>query len=250
MKYCTWLMLVYICHLETTKVLKFPKLFGYFKKKQYFCTLFVKWCSMADIKEAILKVSITRMQQVGIRSVSIDDICHELGISKKTFYVYFPSKDELLIEILAMHQEKVSSELAQSLSRRTVDQSLIEWAKIAKHAEKQMIKTPPMIYDLEKYYPQLFKQHKAYMRASTEEILRHFLQKGINEGVFRQEIDVKIVAMVFLDIQYRLMEFMSKGEKPREEILRIGRQGMDILVRGILTEDGLLRLREKMKNNI
>ena len=205
---------------------------------------------MADIKEAILKVSITRMQQVGIRSVSIDDICHELGISKKTFYVYFPSKDELLIEILAMHQEKVSSELAQSLSRRTVDQSLIEWAKIAKHAEKQMIKTPPMIYDLEKYYPQLFKQHKAYMRASTEEILRQFLQKGINEGVFRQEIDVKIVAMVFLDIQYRLMEFMSKGEKPREEILRIGRQGMDILVRGILTEDGLLRLREKMKNNI
>ena len=205
---------------------------------------------MAEIKEKILKISITRMQQVGIRSVSIDDICHELGISKKTFYVYYPSKDELLVEILARHQEKVSSELAQSLGKRTVEQSLLEWSKIAKHAEKQMIKTPPMIYDLEKYYPQLFKQHKAYMRAATEEILVQFLQKGINEGVFRQEIDVKIVAMVFLDIQYRLMEFVSKGEKPREEILRIGHQGMDILVRGILTESGLLRLREKMKNNI
>ena len=205
---------------------------------------------MAEIKEEILKISITRMQQVGIRSVSIDDICHELGISKKTFYVYFPSKDELLVEILAIHQEKVSSELAQSLNKRTVEQSLIEWAKIAKHAENQMIKTPPMIYDLEKYYPQLFKQHKVYMRAATEDILVQFLQKGINEGVFRQEIDVKIVAIVFLDIQYRLMEFVSKGEKPREEILRIGHQGMDILVRGILTEGGLLRLREKMKNNI
>ena len=205
---------------------------------------------MAEIKEEILKISITRMQQVGIRSVSIDDICHELGISKKTFYVYFPSKDELLVEILAIHQEKVSSELAQSLNKRTVEQSLIEWAKIAKHAENQMIKTPPMIYDLEKYYPQLFKQHKVYMRAATEDILVQFLQKGINEGVFRQEIDVKIVAIVFLDIQYRLMEFVSKGEKPREEILRIGHQSMDILVRGILTEDGLLRLREKMKNNI
>jgi shikimate kinase len=88
------------------------------------------------------------------------------------------------------------------------------------------------------------------MRAATEEILVKFIQKGINEGVFRKEIDVKIVAMVFLDIQYRLMEFVSKGEKPREEILRIGHQGMDILVRGILTEGGLLRLREKMKNNI
>ena len=231
-------------------MLKFPKLFGYLKKKQYFCTLFVKWHSMAEIKEEILKISITRMQQVGIRSVSIDDICHELGISKKTFYVYFPSKDDLLVEILGKHQEKVSTELAQSFGKRTVEQSLIEWSKIAKHAEKQMIKTPPMIYDLEKYYPQLFKQHKSYMRAATEDILMEFLQKGINEGVFRKEIDIKIVAMVFLDIQYRLMEFMSKGEKPREEILRIGHQGMDILVRGILTEEGLLRLREKMKNNI
>ena len=205
---------------------------------------------MAEVKGEILQVALVRMQQVGIRSVSIDDICHELGISKKTFYVYFPSKDDLLVEILAMHQEKVTKELAQSLSKRSVEQSLIEWSKIAKHAEKQMIKTPPMIYDLEKYYPQLFKQHKAYMRAATEEILMQFLQKGIREGVFRAEIDVKIVAMVFMDIQYRLMEFVSKGEKPREEILRIGHQGMDILVRGILTEDGLLRLREKVKNNI
>jgi hypothetical protein len=88
------------------------------------------------------------------------------------------------------------------------------------------------------------------MRAATEEILVKFLKNGIEEGLFRPEIDVKIVAMVFMDIQYKLMEFMSKGEKSREEILRIGHQGMDILVRGILTENGLLRLREKVKNNI
>jgi AcrR family transcriptional regulator len=205
---------------------------------------------MEDIKQEILKVAIVRMQQVGIRSVSIDDICHELGMSKKTFYVYFPSKDELVEDILAMHQEKVVKELAHSMHKRTVEQCLVEWAKIAKKTEKKMIKTPPMIYDLEKYYPQLFKQHKTYMRAATEDILMQFLQQGIHEGIFREEIDVKIVAMVFMDIQYKLMEFMSKGEKSREEILRIGHQGMDILVRGILTRNGLLLLRELTKNNI
>ena len=205
---------------------------------------------MADTKDGILKIAIARMQQVGIRSVSIDDICHELGISKKTFYVYFASKDELVEAILGVHQEKVAKELAQSLQKRTVEQSLVEWVKIAKHTEKHTLKTPPMIYDLEKYYPQLFKQHKAYMRAATEAVFVQFLQKGVEEGIFRQEIDVKIVAMVFIDIQYKLMEIMSKGEKSREEILRIGQQGMDILVRGILSENGLLRLRKKVKNNI
>ena len=33
------------CHLETTKVLKFPKTFAYLRKKQYLCTLFVIWHS-------------------------------------------------------------------------------------------------------------------------------------------------------------------------------------------------------------
>ena len=55
---------------------------------------------MNDVREDILQVAIKRMQQVGIRSVSIDDICHELGMSKKTFYVYFASKDDLVQAIL------------------------------------------------------------------------------------------------------------------------------------------------------
>jgi hypothetical protein len=31
------------CNLETTKVLKFPKIFDHPRKKQYLCTLFVLW---------------------------------------------------------------------------------------------------------------------------------------------------------------------------------------------------------------
>ena len=60
---------------------------------------------MADIKGEILQRAILRMQQVGIRSVSVDDLCHEMGISKKTFYVYFPSKDDLVSEILQVHEQ-------------------------------------------------------------------------------------------------------------------------------------------------
>ena len=205
---------------------------------------------MNDVRENILQVAIERMQQVGIRSVSVDDICHELGMSKKTFYVYFASKDDLVQAILHKHEQKVAHDLDNALSKRTITQVIVEWAKIAQSTQKKDLKTPAMMYDLEKYYPQLFKQHKTYMRAATEAVLVQFLQKGVEEGVFRKEIDEKIVAMVFIDIQYKLMEFMSKGEKSREEILRIGQQGMDILVRGILTENGLLRLREKVKNNI
>lgn len=205
---------------------------------------------MNDVRENILQVAIERMQQVGIRSVSVDDICHELGMSKKTFYVYFPSKDDLVEAILGVHQEKVAKELAHSLQKRTVEQSLVEWAKIAQSTQKKDLKTPAMMYDLEKYYPQLFAAHKKVMRQTAEKILVRFLEKGVNEGIFRAEIDVDVVAMMFLDMQYRLLDLMTSGQMTKEEVHRIGHQRMDILMRGILSESGLVRLREKVKNNI
>ena len=202
---------------------------------------------MNDVRENILQVAIERMQQVGIRSVSVDDICHELGMSKKTFYVYFPSKDDLVQAILHKHEQKVGHELDNALSKRTITQVIVEWAKIAKSANKNDLKTPPMMYDLEKYYPQLFAVHKKVMRQTAEKILVRFLEKGVSEGIFRAEIDVDVVAMMFLDMQYRLLDLLTSGQMTKEEVHRIGRQRMDIMMRGILTHEGFETLKKQVE---
>ena len=203
--------------------------------------------AMNDVREDILQVAIKRMQQVGIRSVSIDDICHELGMSKKTFYVYFASKDDLVQAILHKHEQKVAHDLDNALSKRSITQVIVEWAKIAKTANKKDLKTPPMIYDLEKYYPQLSSSHKKVMRQTAEKILVQFLKKGVGEGIFRAEIDVDVVAMMFLDMQYRLLDLMAGGQMTKEEVHRIGRQRMDIMMRGILTHEGFETLKKQVE---
>jgi AcrR family transcriptional regulator len=203
--------------------------------------------AMNDVREGILQLAIERMQQVGIRSVSVDDICHELGMSKKTFYVYFASKDDLVQAILHKHEQKVAHDLNNALSKRTITQVIVEWAKIAKSTTKKDLKTPPMIYDLEKYYPQLFAAHKQVMRQTAEKILVQFLGKGVSEGIFRAEIDVDVVAMMFLDMQYRLLDLMTSGHMTKEEVHRIGRQRMDIMMRGILTHEGFETLKKQVE---
>lgn len=205
---------------------------------------------MSNTKENILRVAIQRMQQFGIRSVSIDDICHEMGMSKKTFYVYFASKDELVEAILAIHENKVAHELEQAMQKRSIVQCITEWSKIAKHTEKSMVKTPPMIYDLEKYYPQLFAAHKKVMRAATERVVISFLKKGKDEGVFRSDLNEQVAAMMFMDIQYKLMAMVSDSKLNREEIRMTGHQSMDILMRGILTAEGLETIKKQIENNI
>ena len=56
--------------------------------------------NMNDQRIHIIKTAGELFFRLGIRSVSIDDICRELGMSKKTFYVYFESKDALIEQML------------------------------------------------------------------------------------------------------------------------------------------------------
>ena len=48
------------------------------------------------MKETVLKKSLELFIQNGFKTVTMDDIAKELGISKKTIYQHFSAKDELV----------------------------------------------------------------------------------------------------------------------------------------------------------
>jgi AcrR family transcriptional regulator len=202
---------------------------------------------MTDMKENILRVATPRMQQVGIRSVSIEDLCKELGISKKTFYVYFPSKDDLVDAMLHAHETKITQDVQHLVANKTVVQLLVDWTKITKQTEKSSHQTPPVLYDLKKYYPNLFKQHLKRVRRVMQEFLVQFLQKGQTEGIFRQEIDVEVASMLMVNTHLMLAEYADNHELNPQEIRHIGKTSMDILLRGVFTPEGLQTLEKAVK---
>jgi AcrR family transcriptional regulator len=82
--------------------------------------------------------------RLGIRSVSIDDICRELGMSKKTFYVYFASKDELVSQLLHANVEHIAAKM-ETLQKQHDFRQLV--AKLLKHqeAEKGDVRRVPQL---------------------------------------------------------------------------------------------------------
>ena len=70
---------------------------------------------MSDQRNHIIKTAGELFFRLGIRSVSIDDICHELGMSKKTFYVYFASKDELIEQMLQANLAYIDGKMEELL---------------------------------------------------------------------------------------------------------------------------------------
>ncbi len=190
------------------------------------------------VREEILEAAAEKMKCVGIRSVSIDDICRLLGISKKTFYVYFESKDQLVKEMLLVHERKMEEKMLHEVEGKSIVQILCSWAEIAQRNEKEMGQTPPIVYDLEKYYPALCKQHKERLCEMMYRGLLRFLHKGQKEGVFRPELDADLTAKLLAYSHHLTLEQLRLYPQRREEIVSIARQGFVIAGKGIITEQG------------
>jgi len=62
-----------------------------------------RWPAKEAMQERILDTAGRLFYGQGIRAVGVDTIAAEIGISKRTLYNYFPSKDELIVAYLSRH---------------------------------------------------------------------------------------------------------------------------------------------------
>ncbi len=200
-------------------------------------------------KENIVQFAVEKMCKVGIRSVSIDDICRELGISKKTFYVYFESKDQLVREMLTLHEQKLECKMLREVEGKDIMLVLQEWGKMARRTEKDFEQPPPIVYDLQKYYPNLYVQHKEHLCEMMYRNMIPFIQKGQSLGVFRKELDADITAQLFAFAHYCMMETIQNYPKRRGEMVKIAKQGIDVMIQGILATPLVPQNEEDTKGN-
>jgi AcrR family transcriptional regulator len=60
-----------------------------------------RWPTKETMRERILETTDRLFYGQGIRAVGVDTIADEIGISKRTLYNYFPSKDALIVAYLS-----------------------------------------------------------------------------------------------------------------------------------------------------
>lgn len=99
------------------------------------------------LKEAIVNTARQMFEQYGLRSVSIDNVCKELGISKKTFYNYFEQKELLVNEVILAIKHENISRFAKHLKDKNAIDSLIVIIREIKKSED--CEPPTMWFDFE-----------------------------------------------------------------------------------------------------
>src|SRR5690554_745638 len=118
----------------------------------YFCI------RMNKIKENIIRTGLKQFKHFGIKNVSIDDICAELKISKKTFYQFFNTKETFIAEVIDSHHLQHIRKFEKSVKGKNAIEVFLHTIKEVK---KSTHDHPNVFWhDLKKYYPRLYEQYE------------------------------------------------------------------------------------------
>ncbi len=187
----------------------------------------------------IIKTSGDMFFRLGIRSVSIDDICHELGMSKKTFYVYFASKDELVEQLLQANINYMASKMEDLLKTGDFSQLVKKFIKHQEAEKNDVRRVPQLVYDLKKYYPRQFAQFQVNCFKTQKEYIQRYLEMGQQAGLVRANLNIELVAVLFAKIHSDAIRDFEEIEGHGHNMHQLGHTAMDVFVRGVLSEEGL-----------
>lgn len=194
-----------------------------------------------DQRAHIVKTAGEMFFRLGIRSVSIDDICRELGMSKKTFYVYFASKDELINQLLQANIDFMARKMQDLLKTedfRKVVSGVIKQQR-EREAQGDVRRMPQLVYDLKKYYPRQLEefQHKAF--EMQKNYIAQFLERGIANGLVRANLNIEMTSVLFAKIYADALRDLEIMEAHGQNVMQLIRVTMDICIRGVLSEEGM-----------
>jgi AcrR family transcriptional regulator len=129
----------------------------------------------------------------GIRAVTMDEIAQHLGISKRTIYERFRDKDELLYAVMNEMIRKQKEMVEKILnSSSNVMEAIFTMLRVSR--EHMASSNPLIVSDLRKYHDAVLQRIKATCDNPDHEGARKLLQAGIEQGIFRDDIDIEIIS--------------------------------------------------------
>jgi AcrR family transcriptional regulator len=195
-----------------------------------------------EIRKRIIKGAGKLFYTKGIKRVTMDDLAEAIGMSKRTIYENFRDKTEILRETVDFLSEENSQNVEQMLRESENVMEVI--IKILRYGLEGIdVVTPMYLEDMQKFYPQVWEETIQKGRETQQIQLQDLLERGKKEGLFRAEINTRLVSRIFYE-QLNLIhsnEAFPIEEFPRKELF----ENMFLnFARGISTRKGVEILEE------
>ena len=190
-----------------------------------------------DLRKRILTEATNLFFQNGIRNITMDDIAGKLGISKRTIYETFKDKNELLINCFEEYS-KEKYKVNEDIIKNSPNMLAAVCSFIKSGAMAIDLLNPAFFSDMKKYHNDIWVMASKQQNEKNYNLAYRLLRKGINEGIFRKDINIDIVVKIILTQMNLLVdnEVFSTDKYSRSDVFK----NMVIdFIRGIATNKGI-----------
>jgi AcrR family transcriptional regulator len=186
------------------------------------------------------------IMRYGIKSVTMDDLARELSISKKTLYAHFGDKRKMIQMLVAaqVDGDKECCQIQIQEAKNAIDEMFRVTSFVSERLKNVNV---TFFYDLRMSYPKAFQTMEDYKRGYIQETIIQNLNRGMQEGVYRQDLNPQIVARVYMsnvEIVFGGQEFKNLNVNAYEIFIEI----FMLHMRGIVSESGLQLLIEHFEH--
>jgi AcrR family transcriptional regulator len=160
--------------------------------------------------DKILQTAQELFMSIGVRSVTMDDLSGHLGVSKKTVYRFINNKADLVKYCVQKELESSRSKIRQITSTSTdaIEEMLLMGTMVIETLKRFNTNT---ILELKKFYPESWVLVEQHHTEFVLNIIKNNLLKGINEGLYRPEINVDILSRIYIGKSQMLLDINDQG---------------------------------------
>lgn len=199
------------------------------------------------MREKIIEKSTDLFLTLGFKSVTMDDIANELGISKKTIYVHFPNKTKL-VEVTTMHMFEFIAhgiDCICEIGKNPIEELYDIKRFVMEHLKDE--KSSPQ-HQLQKYYPKIYSTLKTKQFEVMHGCVNDNLTRGIQQKLYRSTIDIDFITRIYFNSMLSIKD---------RDLFPLKKFSMNMLMehfleyhlRGICTDKGIGILNQIINKN-
>jgi AcrR family transcriptional regulator len=189
-----------------------------------------------EVKNRIQAKAHDLFMRYGVRSVSMDDIASQLGMSKKTIYQYFSDKDELVDAVMddEVSQTHTDCEFCKKNARDAIDEIFLTMEQI--HEQFSQL-NPMVLYDIEKFHPKAYSKFRAMKDEFLQQVVANNIRRGIKEELYRPDINVETMSR--FRVETMMVAFAMAASSPAKyNLATVTQETMEHFLYGLATLKG------------
>lgn len=202
---------------------------------------------MNDKVEHIFRQAQEVFMRFGLKSVTMDDVCREIGISKKTLYLYVTDKADLIQKILELDIKDDESMICRA--EGSDQQAIDELLTIQKMVQRKINSIhSSILYDLKKYYPEAWSIMNRHRERFVVNAIEQNIIRGQQQGLYRSDLHAAVIARIYalrMELVFDPTLFEGLEIQPSE----IYAEAMRYHIRGIATNKGIQYLERTLSNS-